>query len=393
MSRSEFSPSPETVVKLRYFRVPISTSASKRTLLRTSPILLFIAFCLLQAPQTSFAEVAVGNCRPHLVSYSTISAAVADVEPGSTVLVCPGTYAEQVTIAQSLTLKGLTVGSSGLPVITVPSGGLVANFGQAIQLYVDGADSPLPGPVNISNIIVDGAGSGFDCANGMLTGIEYQDADGTLDNIEVRNHNPGGCGFGISLSSFFGDDINIRNSNIHDFDNTGIMGEAVAGNLVLNITSNRIASTSPSVQAGINYSFSAVGLATHNTITVGGQAGLVLENFYCCVTAKGNAIVGSNVGVYLGGSFTFATTTVTNNSLVNNGTGIFIFQSQGIDVVSMNAITQSSTAAIDLDCSPSTTAQHNTIFGAPVGIANISSGDTISRNNFYNVPTTTTACQ
>jgi len=78
------------------------------------------------AAQNSSAQttVAVGNCRPPLVSYSTISEAVAAVTPNSTVLVCPGTYPEQVTITQALKLKGLK-DEAGYPVITVPSGGLV----------------------------------------------------------------------------------------------------------------------------------------------------------------------------------------------------------------------------------------------------------------------------
>jgi len=53
----------------------------------------------------------VGSCKPNQPSYATIQAAVdaAGATPGATVLVCPGTYAEQVSIATPLTLKGLSL--------------------------------------------------------------------------------------------------------------------------------------------------------------------------------------------------------------------------------------------------------------------------------------------
>ena len=359
-----------------------------------SLLLLFGVGLILSAPALSAQTVAVGNCRPQLVSYPTISAAVAAVAANSTVLVCPGTYPEQVTIAQALTLKGLKAGTGAYPVITVPSGGLAGSYPAQLS-----AEQPEPygafGPVNISNLVVDGNGSGVDCTTGgLLFGIEYVFASGSLDNVEVRNQNPGGCGYGISLSgdAFTPNTVNLRNSRIHNFDNTGLSASSGGGSgFVVNLAYNWIAATSPSVQAGVLYDL-AQGLATHNIIAVGGQDGLVLDNFFCCMTASENTITGSNIGIYMGGSYTFATTTVTHNGLFNNGTGIFIFQSQGIDIVSSNAILQSSTAGIDVDCSPQTTAENNAIFNAPIGIANITTGDTVTGNVYHGVPTKTTTC-
>jgi hypothetical protein len=40
------------------------------------------------------------------------------------VLVCPGTYPEQVTISQPLTLQGITSANSAQAVIAVPGGGM-----------------------------------------------------------------------------------------------------------------------------------------------------------------------------------------------------------------------------------------------------------------------------
>jgi hypothetical protein len=71
-----------------------------------------LRFTILLATALSFGAAfpafatnyAVGTCRPTLTSYPTISAAVSTVPAGSIVEVCPGTYAEQVTISQPVPL-------------------------------------------------------------------------------------------------------------------------------------------------------------------------------------------------------------------------------------------------------------------------------------------------
>jgi hypothetical protein len=130
----------------------IRTSA--RAPLITTLALLFLA-------SAAFTQtVAVGTCLPHLKSYSTISQAVGSVSAGSTILICPGTYPEQVTIAQPLTLRGVQAGNASNPTVTVPSGGLTKSViaptnGVAMffQILIQGTESGL---VNISNLAVNG---------------------------------------------------------------------------------------------------------------------------------------------------------------------------------------------------------------------------------------------
>jgi hypothetical protein len=362
---------------------------------KSLPILFVAGICAILAVKASSAEVAVGNCRPHLVSYSTISEAVAAVPPGSTVLVCPGTYPEQVTINQPLTLKGLSDGLNSKAVITVPSGGLAPSSEQ--QLLVEAPDpfSSL-GPVDIINLVVDGSSSGVDCSmQAEFIGISYIHASGTLDNVEVRSQNPGGCGFGILLlgSQDFFETVNVRNSNIHDFDNTGVLAVGAGGTgFVVNLTASFIESASASVQAGVDYE-EADGLAGRNYIAVVGEVGLELGNYFPGMTATENTISGANIGIVSGFSLDNGPTVITRNSLFNNKTGIFISEFSGNDVVNSNTIVQSGTVAIDTDCSPATTAERNIISGAPVGIANVSSGDTVNHNVFYGVPDTISLCQ
>ncbi|MFZ0798642.1 MAG: hypothetical protein WCA13_03050 [Terriglobales bacterium] len=360
--------------------------------MKTSSLLFCVAICVVLAAQTSSAQtVAVGNCRPHLVSYSTISAAVAAVAPNSTVLVCPGTYPEQVTITQSLTLRGVNDGTGGNPVITVPRGGLVGNPAQLSVAYIS---EFVVSTVDIANFVVDGADSGFDCSTSLLAGIYYDNASGSLDNVEVRNQNPGGCGVGIWLigGPTVVDTVNIRNSSIHHFDDTGILaGSPGSTGFLVNVASSLVASASPSVQAGVGY-FATDGLAAHNTIVLAGGTGLQLENFYCCMTAWENTIIGANVGI-LSGSNEGGPDIIVNNSLSNNGTGIAVSGIGAGAVVNSNSIVRSSIAAIDLNCSQDSTVERNTIFHAPLGIANVTSEDTVKRNVFYSVPALTTECQ
>jgi len=61
---------------------------------------------VMAAHPTLAGSYAVGTCKPTLPSFASISVAVSSVPPSSTVLVCPGTYKEQVTISQPLTLQG-----------------------------------------------------------------------------------------------------------------------------------------------------------------------------------------------------------------------------------------------------------------------------------------------
>src|SRR5690242_15781444 len=74
-----------------------------------------------QSPITA-NTYAVGTCKPSLPSYSTISGALAATPAPNTVLVCPGTYVEQILITQPVTLQGVTSGGSGQVIVQLPGG-------------------------------------------------------------------------------------------------------------------------------------------------------------------------------------------------------------------------------------------------------------------------------
>lgn len=194
-------------------------------------LLLVAAVPLIAARPLLASAVQVGNCEPNLKSYATISAAVSSVASGATVYLCPGTYPEQVTITQPLNLMGVAAGTANQILITVPSGGLVANttsmFGQSVaaQVNVEGA-----GPVNITNITVEGTGGDLGClANTWSAGIFYGSASsGTVSRVRAGNEVNGACGVGIWAEN--GDSSNqtitIQNSTVFNADGGGFLPAA-----------------------------------------------------------------------------------------------------------------------------------------------------------------------
>jgi hypothetical protein len=334
--------------------------------MKTALLFLSASLCLPLAAQSSSAQtVAVGKCRPQYPSYSTISGAVAAAPSGGTVLVCPGTYPESVTITTPLTLQGLT-SESGVRKVYVQS------------FSVQGA-----GPVNISNVVV---GQGVTSGGG----ITYSGSSGTVENVDVRS---GGV-VADPAGNFMCSTLNVRNSSVSS---GGIYAGGNVGfcSTVLNLASNWIVSSSPTA-FGVFYDYSTLGTATHNIIGGAGQIGLELGNLYCCVTASENTVSGYSIGIYIccQGLGAADTATVTHNSLLDNGIGIFVSDYDGGgETIGSNTIVQSTTAAIDLDCAQGQRmAERNTIVSAPIGIANVPSGDAITGNSFYDVTTATTAC-
>jgi hypothetical protein len=179
------------------------------------------------------ATVAVGTCTT-LVHFATIQKAVNSVPPGSIIKVCPGTYPEQVVIAEDLTLEGIASPAGDAAVILPPATGLVANTVDvdtgkpiAAQLLVQNA-----GPVSISNLTVDGTGNAITGCSPDLQGILFQNATGTVKHVAVRNQIPNGipngCQIGESIyvqtAAGHSSTVTVENSSVHNYNKNGITG-------------------------------------------------------------------------------------------------------------------------------------------------------------------------
>ncbi len=76
-----------------------------------SPKLLIALSLVCLCSTAVHATVVVGTCRTGLHSYPTITTAIQAVHPNEVISVCPGTYAEQLTITKPLAIEAYSTSS------------------------------------------------------------------------------------------------------------------------------------------------------------------------------------------------------------------------------------------------------------------------------------------
>ena len=358
-------------------------------------IAIFFFAVLLSASEAVGKTVLVGTCLPNLQTYPTISQAVTAVVPSSTILVCPGTYPEQVTITQPVTLRGVQSGNAANPVIKVPSGGLtksvIAPTNGAVmffQVLVQGTESGL---VNISNIAVDGRSSLNQFLTGWVSGIYYQNSSGTVSHVATYRQRGNGYGFGIFLEGTTtpAKTITVEDSSVHDFDSEAIRTNgSPTPSLTVNIVSNSVISSN---------TFS--GNAVYGGIDLQGSAGSVSNNRVITHPAR--------PGVSTGVGIAFASNTVVSGNTVENW-GIWGLGGSNVvkgNMVSLSSITASGSnnlvqynllfngGGISLSCDgTSNNVTHNIINDVDVGITGVNAGDVVTPNSVSNVAIVSSQC-
>jgi hypothetical protein len=360
---------------------------------------------LVAATPALAASVAVGTCLPNKVSFDSLTDAVQGVPPGSTILVCPGVYAEQIVINKSLTLKGQTSGNAAYPVLVPPAGGLVGNavslnvfsfFANgtplAAQILIQGGVT-----VTITDMAVDGTGANVPACNPLVVGIFVQDSSLTLNGVAMKNHlqtSPSVC-FGAAVLSQ-NDSANPTTTKVQNstFVNGGQAFEADGASNTSTLTNN---------------SFAGNPASNANAISVLGGNSTIQGNTISNYTFPPAADVNSAAfGIFLecvpGG-------TVANNTIATTQAGIFlqlpgcpttgvsitgnkISDSQfiGIDVGETNGLVQgndirtSQTAIRIPGASAGNTIQNNTINDtcAAFGSNPAAGANTILNNNISN---------
>lgn len=342
-------------------------------------LLLLAALPLIAIQPLLAATVQVGTCLTGPTSYPTISAAVSAVSAGSTVDVCPGTYAEQVTITKQLNLVGVTAGTANQALVTVPSTGLVANatsmFGESVaaQILVESTSAVT---VNITNITVDGTGGDMGCLS-WLAGIFYgSGSSGTVTRVRASNQVDSTCGVGIwaenSLSTM--KSVTVQDSTVYNFDSAGIFAGSGA---------------TPSLSATLN-----------NNVVGASAAVADIDTDSVKATVSGNDLANSSFGI-----FDISGSSITSNKVVGATNGIYLgfggnasgnhisgasdgilLQASGA-TVSNNRIMSSTAAGVELGCFTANV-NGNLINDAPIGID--AAAGTLGSNTFANTATTVT---
>ena len=327
--------------------------------------LLFLATLPVLASQLANADdghgYAVGSCKPRLTSFRTISAAVSSVPPGSTILVCPGTYPEQVTISQPLTLLGIQSANQDDAIVTVPATGLAVNtssiFGETVaaQILVQ-----TPGPVNLINLSVDGTGSDTGCSDGTwVAGIFYTPtSSGSVNRARTSGQMNSGCGAGIwaegdGVSHQF---VEIKDSTVHDIGNAGIflVENGTTPALNAHVHGNTVSVPTGLIGIGVAdvagvVSGNDVSNALFGIVDVGAQLSLI-----------SNSVRQSNAGIVLQGGGQ-----VNANRISNTAVGVLFFADGGN--LRNNQISNSSLAAVEFSCFAGST-KNNVISDAVVGL-------------------------
>lgn len=285
---------------------------------------------------------AVGTCQPNLPFFLFIQEAVSSVPPGSTILVCPGTYAEQVVIAKPLKLQGL-LGESDAVVVS-PQGGLTHSVraGGLGQVYYQILVVNTAGPVEISNLAVDGTGGASQIED--VAGIFYLDASGTVSDVSARNEPAYGTGIFAATSRARAETVTIQNNVVRGLPGEsgyGIVAYRAGGALTANIRGNTVRQTNqpgPTTYGSGIQALKTEGSIKSNTI-VGTGYGLYLSD--SSMTVTGNTISTIIIGVdILSGS-----NTVKNNRIDAGGALGITLGYQGTNaIVQGNTIENSSVA-------------------------------------------------
>lgn len=352
--------------------------------------LLPLTACLMVlAPRSFSATVAVGTCTK-LAFYTSIQTAVNSVPAGSTIKICPGTYAEQVVITKKLTLMGVSgngqagpsASGANNPTIISPPGGVVANASDlfdnsaiAAQIAVlASSESTTPVVVNITNIAVDGRNNQLGGCGTDLVGIYYQNASGTVDHVAARFQELatglGGCqgGLGIYVQSGYGSGgtaaVTVESSSVHDYQKNGITVDGSGTTFTLNNNYVVGAGATPVIaQNGIQVSDGANGKVSNNTVT---------DDVYVN-PSSGPFFSASGILLYDSGGTSESKLTITGNTISNSQGAIVLFADSAgtadYNTVTSNQITTSPGAGpfmldgIDM-CGNHNTAKSNTIFNS-----------------------------
>jgi hypothetical protein len=361
-------------------------------------ILLLLGSAMVAVSMPAHAKTyEVGSCIASLPKFSTIQAAVSSVPAGSIIEVCPGTYSEQVTISQPLTLRGVVVNNQDRPVIAPPPNGLAKNVtsitGEPVAAQVLVENLSPPGNVVLTGITVDGTGAEVQgCSvTAALAGIFYASGvSGTISDMTTRDQNLPSCGYGIWIENGAGPDqsITVENNSVHDVSWLGIFAlsnqtpstltATIKGNFVNGLVYNQ---TKDIEVNGVS------GTLTGNVVTGGFQG---LTNDGGPVTISGNVVadISIGVGISIGDG-----STVKSNQISNVYTA-FLFGGSGVSpgpTVTGNT-TKNTTYAVMYNCVPNVTVKSNTFNDSEFGYDHVPAANSgLGANSIYNIDTVQTS--
>lgn len=349
------------------------------------------------------ARLVVSNSMPPCAGaqFTSIQTAINQASPGDRIVVCNGTYEEQLSITKALTIDADT-GAFLVPgALRQNATSLATGDAIAAAVFVSGAAN-----VSINGLTVDGVNNGISECAPRLIGIYFQNASGSLRHEAIRNFKLSaalnGCqsGTGVFVESGGGQssEVEVADCSIHDYQKNGITANETGTSV--NIRRNVVTGVGPTTgaaQNGIQIGFSASGTIRNNTVannlwapctnaqTCQAVATDILVTGSDGVTVTDNTVGLANVGIFIdgnnaqvSGNKAFAANVFENITIVGNSNQI-----QG------NSVSNGGDADIFVQGNGNSVS-HNSITEAPVGIleAQGSTGNTFMANTFFNVGVT-----
>ena len=387
-------------------------------------IVLRLALGVALASAPSFAAIVqVGTCEKNLATYSTIGAAIASVPPGSTIMICPNSYPEQLVITEPLTLKGVAFENSGAVTITAPAGGIVANTTDvedpttaiAAQIAVN---TNSKSTVNISGLVVDGSNNAIGGCAPLFVGIYYGNTSGTIAHVSAVNQMLGpslnGCqsGLGILVDSDGKGGksaVTLSSNYVSNFDKNGITGDGIGTTVTIN--GNYVAGVGPTSGAAensIQVSDGAAGTVSGNIVgenvwapdvfgDTGDAAAGILVYASNNIAVTGNTVTQTQYGIAL---VSADSTNTADGGTINSNKISNTLLYDGIDLCSNgsnlkgNVVVGSGESGIHFDDTCGATGNSNTVTGNTINtacagiLAGPSTGGNVATGNtFFNTVT------
>jgi parallel beta-helix repeat protein len=351
----------------------------------------------------------VGTCASG-TQFDTIQSALNASPAPSTVQVCPGQYAEQITITRPVTLEGIAAGNGAMAQIILPD-----NYGVNASLQVQG--SPIPavvqiyvnkvsgGAVNLSNLDVNGMGFGLNDAT--FVAVAYQQSSGTVTHLVTSSQDTNSLGVnGIVngwgmwiLGGSSKPSVTVENSSFNSFSGgglyTSINTDTTAPKLTVTIKNNSFNAVYEGIY-GISVDEGADASVSGN-VTNGGETGILDVSSKGSIT--GNTVLGSQVGILLASDGPSVTS---NNILGTIQEGIDVSASTlNVSKIESNTITtvkspgeiDSTGTGIELNCNDISSSQvnSNVLMDLYYGYGDAPAGFSGS-NTYLSVPSEVSTC-
>jgi hypothetical protein len=346
------------------------------------------------APSPTGTGTSGGSCSAP--GYNNIQPAVNAAPADSLIIVCPGTYTEQVTVSKTLALKG-----SGLSTtkVLLPSTLLVPDgFGQINVVTINGGGIT----VSISGFTISGPGPGL--CNSINYGIFVSGgATAQISHnsiVHIRDTPFGGCqnGGGIRVGSNFlatTGTATIVSNSISDYQKGGIVVDGVGSSAtVYGNTVTGVGPTPAIAQNGIQVSRGAKATVSHNTVsknecnnptcgpdfeTQYSSAGILLFNNVVgplAATVSNNNVFANDIGVL---PDQVTGTSLSQNTITDNRFSNLALFTSNNNVIEENTISVSSATAKGAPCGATSFCfSHSYTLG--IDILDSSNGNTVSRN-------------